>query len=135
MSSFRSAAAETPEKPMSAVEPSPPQTTTVVSPRPRSRSAALMPDASAAAEANGVRWTATPNALTGKTPAMIVQHDGRDHEDDLRLRLRRGEAAEHVPDVDRGSAARAGAVAGKEELLLGDDLVEPGGHRYTPSGT
>ena len=35
----------------------------------------LMPDASAAAEANGVRWTATPNAFTGQMPAMIVQHD------------------------------------------------------------
>ena len=64
-SSFRSAAADTPEKPMSDVEPSPPQTTTVVSPSPRSRNAALMPDASAAAEANGVRCTETPNALTG----------------------------------------------------------------------
>ena len=66
MSSFRSAAADTPENPMSEVEPSPPQTTTVVSSRPRSRSAALIPDASAAAEANGVRWTETPNALTGR---------------------------------------------------------------------
>src|ERR1017187_5973578 len=75
MSSFLSAAADTPENPMSAVEPSPPQTTTVVSSRPRSRIAALIPDASAAADANGVRWTETPNALTGKTPAMIVQHD------------------------------------------------------------
>ena len=74
-SSFRSAAAETPEKPMSQVEPSPPQTTTVASPLPRSRSAALIPDASAAAEANGVRWTETPNALTGQMPAMIVQHE------------------------------------------------------------
>ena len=55
MSSFRSAAAETLEKPMSQVEPSPPQTTTCVSPRPRSRNAALIADASAAAEANGVR--------------------------------------------------------------------------------
>ena len=55
MSSFRSAAAETPEKPMSQVEPSPPQTTTCVSPRPRSRNPALIPDASEAAEAKGVR--------------------------------------------------------------------------------
>ncbi len=60
---------------MSEVAPSPPQTTTCVSPRPRSRSAALIPDASAAAEANGVRWTLTPNAFTGQTPAMIVQHE------------------------------------------------------------
>ena len=75
MSSFLSAAADTPENPMSAVEPSPPQTTTVVSSRPSRRSAALIPDASAAAEANGVSWTETPNALTGKTPAMIVQHE------------------------------------------------------------
>ena len=65
MSSFRSAAAETPAKPMSAVLPSPPHTTTVVSPAPRSRRAALMPDASAAADANGVRCTDTPNALAG----------------------------------------------------------------------
>ena len=75
MSSFRSAAAETPAKPMSKVEPSPPQTTTFVSPRPCSRSAALIPHASAAADANGVRWTATRKALTGQTPVMIVQHE------------------------------------------------------------
>ena len=75
MSSFRSAAAETPENPMSQVEPSPPHTTTCVSPWPRSRSAALIADASAAAEAKGVRWTVTPNALTGQMPAMIVQHE------------------------------------------------------------
>ena len=74
-SSFRSAAAETPEKPMSHVAPSPAQTTTCVSSWPRRRSADLIPDASAAAEANGVRWTATPNAFTGQMPAMIVQHD------------------------------------------------------------
>src|SRR5581483_9389219 len=74
-SSFLSAAADTPEKPMSAVAPSPAQTTTVASPRPRNRSDALMPDASAAADANGVRWTETPNASTGKAPAMIVQHE------------------------------------------------------------
>ena len=75
MSSLRSAAAETPEKPMSQVPPSPAQTTTCVSSCPCSRSAALIPDASAAAEANGVRWTVTPKAFTGQMPAMIVQQD------------------------------------------------------------
>jgi hypothetical protein len=75
MSSFRSAAAETQERPMSQVAPSPAQTTTLVSPRPRRRNAALSAEASAAAEANGVRWTATSKALTGQTPAMIVQHE------------------------------------------------------------
>src|SRR5579859_6594658 len=75
MSSFRSAAAETVERPMSFVEPSPPQTTTCVSPKPRWRSADLIPDASAAAEANGARETVTPNALAGQAPAMIDQHE------------------------------------------------------------
>ncbi len=120
---------------MSQVEPSPPQTTTVVSPWPRSRSAALIPDASAAAEANGVRWTETPNALTGQTPAMIVQHEAGITRTIFDSGARCGQAVEHVPDVDRGPAAGAGGVAGKQELLLGDDLVEPDGHLATPSGT
>ena len=60
---------------MSHVEPSPPHTTTCVSPWPRSRSADLIAAASTAADANGGRCTVTPNALTGQIPAMIVQHD------------------------------------------------------------
>src|SRR5512140_2205350 len=75
MSSFRSAAAETVEKPMSFVEPSPPQTTTCVSPRPRWRSADLIPDASAAADANGARETETPNDEYGQAPVMIDQKE------------------------------------------------------------
>ena len=35
----------------------------------------LTPFASAAADANSVRETVTPKALTGQAPAMIVQHD------------------------------------------------------------
>ena len=59
---------------------------------------------------------------------------GRDHEHDLRAGPRRGQPAEHVPNVDRRPAARAGAVPGQQELVLRHDLVQPGRHRYTPSG-
>ena len=135
MSSSLSAAAETHENPMSSVAPSPPHTTTVVFGRPRSRIAALIPDASAAAEANGVRWTATPNALTGKMPAMIVQHEAGITSTICDSGAAAAKSAEHVPDVDRRPAPGAGAVAGQEELLLGYDLVQPGGHHDTPSGT
>ena len=120
---------------MSDVEPSPPQTTTVVSPRPRRRSAALMPEASAAADANGVRWTETPNAFAGKTPAMIVQHEAGITITIFESGPRRGQPAEHVTNVDRRPAARAGAVPRQQELVLRHDLVQPGRHRYTPSGT
>ena len=51
---------------MSSVAPSPPHTTTIASstsPKPECRG--QRPDASAPAEAKGVRWTVTPNALTG----------------------------------------------------------------------
>jgi len=135
MSSFLSAAADTPENPMSEVEPSPPHTTTIVSRSPRSRNAALIPDASAAAEANGVRWTQTPNRIDRKHARDDRPARGRDNQDDLRLRFRSGESAEHVPHADGRSAACAGAVAGKEELLLRDDLLEPGGRHYIPTGT
>src|SRR6478736_4502578 len=75
MSSFRSAAAETVENPMSFVEPSPPHTTTCVSPRPRWRNADLIPDASAAADANGASDTEMPNDVKGQAPVMIDQHE------------------------------------------------------------
>ena len=130
MSSFRSAAAETVEKPMSFVEPSPPQTTTCVSPRPRWRSADLIPDASAAAEANGASETETPNALTGQAPVMIDQHEAGIDEDDLAVGCRGVQRAEEVAHVDRRAAAGTGGVAGEEERFLVDDVVEPGGHGY-----
>ena len=133
MSSFRSAAAETVEKPMSFVEPSPPQTTTCVSPRPRCRSADLIPDASAAADANGARETVTPKALTGQAPAMIDQQEAGIDEDDLAVRARGRERAEEVAHVDRRPAAGARGVAGEDQRLLVDDVVEPDGHGYSAS--
>ena len=114
---------------MSEVAPSPAQTTTFTSSRPRSRSAALIPEASAAADANGVRCTVTPSAFTGQMPAMIVQHEAGMTRTVFDPGDAAARAAEHVADVDRGPAAGAGGVAGQEEALLGDDLVEPGGHR------
>ena len=66
---------------------------------------------------------------------MIVQHEAGTTRTIFDSGFAAARPAEHMPNVDRRPAAGAGAVAGQQELLLGDDLVEPGRHRYTPPGT
>ena len=118
MSSFRSAAAETPENPMSQVDAVSAPHDDLRVPWPRSRSADLIPEASAAAEANGVRWTVDAERVHGPDAGDDRPARRRDHQHDLRLRPRGGEPVEHVPDVDRGAAAGARGMTGVQELLL-----------------
>ena len=85
MSSFRSAAADTPEKPMSEVEPSPPQTTTVVSPRPRSRNAALSAGRLRRRRRERRQVDGDAERVDGVDTGDDRPARRRDHEDDLRL--------------------------------------------------
>ena len=63
---------------------------------------------------------------------MIVQHEAGITRTMSRSGSGGGERAEEVAHVDRRPAAGAGGVAGEDERLLVDDVVEPDGHGYAP---
>ena len=63
---------------------------------------------------------------------MIVQHEAGITRTIVAVGRGGGERAEEVAHVDRRPAAGAGGVAGEEEGLLVDDLVEPDGHGHAP---
>src|SRR5581483_1420419 len=59
----------------------------------------------------------------------------RNDEDDRRRRGSRGERAENVTQIDRGAAARTGAVSRQQQRSFGDDGIQPCSAHRTPSGT